>query len=152
MRSILVRGVIGLAVSFWLFNVLAVAAFAVPDRYSGAQSIIISFMVLFGGLLPIGVFWFLFRERLPPPAFRPPLNSSSARNPPADGELLLEAISDREMEVLALVAEGFSNKEIAQRLTVTVATVKTHTNNINRKLGTRTRTQALARARKLDIL
>jgi LuxR family transcriptional regulator, maltose regulon positive regulatory protein len=54
--------------------------------------------------------------------------------------------------VLALVAAGMSNKEIAGRLFVSVTTVKTHINNLYRKLGTRSRTQAVARAREMSLL
>ena len=54
--------------------------------------------------------------------------------------------------VLAPVAAGMSNKEIAGRLFVSVTTVKTHINNLYRKLGARSRTQAIARARELDLI
>jgi ATP/maltotriose-dependent transcriptional regulator MalT len=56
------------------------------------------------------------------------------------------------MEVLTLLASGRSNKEIARDLFVAVGTVKTHTNNIYRKLGTKNRAEALARARSLKLL
>jgi LuxR family transcriptional regulator, maltose regulon positive regulatory protein len=63
-----------------------------------------------------------------------------------------EPLSNREREVLALVAAGRSNREIAQELFVAQSTVKTHTNNIYRKLDARSRTQALARARELNLI
>ena len=53
-----------------------------------------------------------------------------------------EALSPRELEVLALVADGFSNKEIGERLFVTEQTVKFHLANVFRKLGARNRTEA----------
>jgi DNA-binding NarL/FixJ family response regulator len=56
------------------------------------------------------------------------------------------------MEVLARLAAGQQNKEIARELVVSVGTVKTHTNNIYRKLGVRNRTEALARAQAAGIL
>ena len=56
------------------------------------------------------------------------------------------------MEVLTLVAAGNSNAEIAGRLFVSTSTVKTHVNNLYRKLGARSRTQALARAREMGLL
>ena len=52
------------------------------------------------------------------------------------------ALSPRELEVLTLVAEGFSNREIAERLFVTGQTVKFHLANVYRKMGARNRTQA----------
>jgi LuxR family maltose regulon positive regulatory protein len=64
----------------------------------------------------------------------------------------VEPLSEREREVLALVAEGLSNQEIAARLIVGVSTVKKHINNIFGKLAVRSRTQALARARELNLL
>ena len=59
---------------------------------------------------------------------------------------------ERELEILALIAAGRSNKEIADRLFVSVSTVKSHTNNLYRKLDARSRTQAVARAREMNLL
>jgi LuxR family transcriptional regulator, maltose regulon positive regulatory protein len=56
------------------------------------------------------------------------------------------------MEVLALVAAGESNAGIAGRLFVSTSTVKTHINNLYRKLGAHSRTGAVARARELDVI
>jgi len=61
-------------------------------------------------------------------------------------------LSERELEVLALIASGESNGEIASKLFVSVSTVKTHINNLYRKLEAHTRTQAVARARELNLL
>lgn len=63
-----------------------------------------------------------------------------------------EPLSERETEVLRLVAAGLPNKAIAKRLDISLNTVKTHTRNINAKLGVRNRTQASARAQELDLL
>jgi LuxR family maltose regulon positive regulatory protein len=71
--------------------------------------------------------------------------------PNADGRLP-EPLSAREAEVLALMAAGESNGEIAGRLFVSVTTVKTHLNNVYRKLGTSSRTRAVARARELGLI
>jgi LuxR family transcriptional regulator, maltose regulon positive regulatory protein len=71
---------------------------------------------------------------------------------PVTDERLPEPLSEREMEVLALIAAGNSNEEIASKLFVSVSTVKTHINNLYRKLGTRSRTQAVARAREMNLL
>ena len=65
---------------------------------------------------------------------------------------LIEPPSERELEVLRLIDEGLSNREIAERLIVGLGTVKTHINNLYRKLDVNSRTQALARARELDLL
>jgi LuxR family transcriptional regulator, maltose regulon positive regulatory protein len=65
---------------------------------------------------------------------------------------LIEPLSDRELEVLALVAAGLSNREIAGRLFIAVGTVKRHMNNIYGKLHVRRRTEAVARARDLGLL
>ena len=65
---------------------------------------------------------------------------------------LIEPLSAREIEVLQLIAEGLSNREIAQRLVIALSTVKVHTRNIYGKLGVKSRTQAVARARALGVL
>ena len=61
-------------------------------------------------------------------------------------------MSERELEVLRLIASGMSNRDVARNLFVAVSTVKTHVNNISRKLDTRNRIQAVVRARDLDLL
>jgi len=65
---------------------------------------------------------------------------------------LVEPLSQRELEVLRLVAEGLSNREIAERLVVAIGTVKVHLHNICGKLGVQNRTQAILRARQLGLL
>lgn len=65
---------------------------------------------------------------------------------------MVEPLSERELEVLQLIAEGLSNQEVAQRLFITLGTVKWHTSNIYGKLGVKNRTQAVAQARALGIL
>lgn len=67
-------------------------------------------------------------------------------------EILPEPLSERELAVLRLIAEGLSNQESADRLVVAVSTVKTHVNNIFSKLGVQSRTQAIARAKELNLL
>ncbi|SHN38456.1 LuxR C-terminal-related transcriptional regulator [Cryptosporangium aurantiacum] len=64
---------------------------------------------------------------------------------------LAEPMTDRESDVLRLLAAGKTNREIAAELFVSVGTVKTHLNNLYRKLGAHSRTQALARARALNL-
>jgi LuxR family maltose regulon positive regulatory protein len=65
---------------------------------------------------------------------------------------LIEPLSGRELEVLQLIAEGLTNREIAARLFLSQNTVKVHSSNIYGKLGAHSRTQAVARARTLGIL
>ena len=65
---------------------------------------------------------------------------------------LVEPLTAREVEVLRLVADGVSNGEIAQRLIVSLGTVKKHTANIFGKLEVQSRTQAVRRARELNLL
>jgi LuxR family maltose regulon positive regulatory protein len=61
-------------------------------------------------------------------------------------------LSEREKEILTLIAEGLSNQQIAARLVISITTVKTHVGNIFNKLGVTSRTQALARADGLGLL
>ncbi|HTP07372.1 MAG TPA: LuxR C-terminal-related transcriptional regulator [Anaerolineae bacterium] len=65
---------------------------------------------------------------------------------------LVEPLSERELEVLKLVAEGLSNQEIAARLYLSLRTIKFHTGNIYGKLGAKSRTEAVSRARDLGLL
>ena len=65
---------------------------------------------------------------------------------------LAEPLTEREREVLRLLLAGASNHEIAHRLVVSVNTVKRHVYNLSGKLGVQSRTQAIARARTLNIL
>jgi LuxR family maltose regulon positive regulatory protein len=65
---------------------------------------------------------------------------------------LSEPLTPREHEVLQLIADGLSNPEIAERLFITVSTVKSYVNGIFGKLGATSRTQAVARARALGLL
>jgi LuxR family maltose regulon positive regulatory protein len=64
---------------------------------------------------------------------------------------LFEPLTERELEVLGLIADGLSNREIAGALVIAVTTVKKHASNIYGKLGVTSRTQAAARARELDL-
>ncbi len=77
--------------------------------------------------------------------------SAFLRHRPA-GQPLVEPLSERELEVLRLVAAGLSNREIAESLIISVGTVKTHVHNILNKLNVQGRTGAIARARELDLI
>ncbi len=67
-------------------------------------------------------------------------------------ESLVEPLSERELEVLRLVAAGLSNREIAEALYLSVNTVKSHTKSIYGKLDVHSRTQAASRARELGFV
>jgi DNA-binding NarL/FixJ family response regulator len=69
-----------------------------------------------------------------------------------DQELQRLGISKREYEVLELIAQGLSNQEIAEKLFVSLNTVKTHSSNLFMKLDARRRTQAVLRAKELGLL
>jgi LuxR family maltose regulon positive regulatory protein len=71
-------------------------------------------------------------------------------SPPA--QPLVEPLSPRELEVLELIAQGLSNREICERLFLALSTVKGHNRNLYGKLQVQSRTQAVARARELGLL
>jgi DNA-binding NarL/FixJ family response regulator len=75
--------------------------------------------------------------------------------PPANGNgraVLINDLTDREREVLALLSTGRTNGEIAGELYVANGTIKSHVNAICRKLGARNRTEAVARARSYGLV
>jgi DNA-binding NarL/FixJ family response regulator len=76
----------------------------------------------------------------------------SAREGRKIAQPLAEPLSDRELGVLRLLAEGCSNKEIGARLNITEGTVKNHMTNVLGKLGVLDRTQAALRARELGLI
>src|SRR5262249_5912839 len=65
---------------------------------------------------------------------------------------LLEPLSEREQQVLELMARGASNLNIAQELVITIDTVKRHVSHIFAKLGAQNRVQAVRQARELGLL
>jgi DNA-binding CsgD family transcriptional regulator len=78
---------------------------------------------------------------------------------PADANFVLNEaelnklrLSARELEVLQLMAEGLSNQEIADRLFVSLNTIKTHTSNLFLKLEAERRTQAIEKAKRLSLI
>ncbi len=79
------------------------------------------------------------------------LAASVAASRPAD-QSLIEPLSSREMEILHLIADGFSNREIADQLVLALSTVKWHIRQIFGKLSATNRTEAVARARTLKLL
>ena len=94
-----------------------------------------------------------------PQAFRPYLDSLLDVCRSAFGEStqpqpgkLPDPLTLRELEIMRLISKGYSNPEIASELVVTINTIKKHTSNIYGKLGISSRTQAIARARELNLL
>jgi LuxR family maltose regulon positive regulatory protein len=67
-------------------------------------------------------------------------------------QLLPEPLSERELEVLHLIAEGYKYQEIAERLVVSINTVRHHTRNVYGKLDVNNRTQAIGKAKELNLL
>jgi predicted ATPase/DNA-binding CsgD family transcriptional regulator len=85
-----------------------------------------------------------------PKQFQP--EDETQRAPQSSNRLLVEPLSERELDVLHLIAAGASNQEIAQQLVIGMSTVKKHINHLFAKLGVESRTQALVRARALNLL
>ena len=71
---------------------------------------------------------------------------------PAPSQLLIDPLSERELEVLSLVALGLSNTEISEKLFLSLSTVKGHNLRIFNKLQAKSRTDAVARARELGLI
>ena len=71
---------------------------------------------------------------------------------PANGITLIEPLTERELEVLRLIAQGLSNREIGERLFLALSTVKGYNRIIFDKLQVQSRTKAIARARELGLL
>lgn len=71
---------------------------------------------------------------------------------PRSSSGLIDELSERELEILSLLAAGFTNQQIAAKLTVVLGTVKAHNHNIFRKLDVTNRVQAIARARELNLI
>jgi len=69
-----------------------------------------------------------------------------------EAELSKLRISNRELEVLQLMAEGLSNQEIAERLFVSLNTIKTHSSNLFIKMDVERRTQAVEKAKRLRLI
>ena len=75
---------------------------------------------------------------------------TTKRSPPA--QALIEPLSDREREILALIATGATNREIGNQLFLAEGTVKNHVTNVLGKLGVRDRTQAALKAREMGLI
>ena len=80
------------------------------------------------------------------------LNRLSSREGRKPAQALADPLSERELGVLRLLADGCSNKEIGSRLNITEGTVKNHMTNVLGKLGVLDRTQAALRAREMGLM
>lgn len=78
--------------------------------------------------------------------------SFTSQYKPVQADDLIETLGGREFEILRLIAEGLSNKEVASRLRLSISTVKWYIYHLYEKLGVNSRTQAIQRARELKIL
>ena len=84
-------------------------------------------------------------------------NVASTDNPEihlihSSNQPLIDPLSERELEVLSLIADGLTNQEIADRLYIVKGTVKAHVNAIYRKLDVRNRVEAVAKSQQLDLI
>ncbi|MEZ4568944.1 MAG: LuxR C-terminal-related transcriptional regulator [Thermomicrobiales bacterium] len=102
---------------------------------------------------PSGAGWSLaYLDRIIEATVEASAEDRPAAEEKAPASPLAEPLTSREIEVLELLAEGLSNQEIADRLFVSVGTVKRHTHNIYGKLDVNSRTQAIVRGQELQIL
>jgi len=85
-------------------------------------------------------------------AFEPQTQTPDSKSNPTPAQPLDEPLSQRELEVLQLIAQGLSNREISQRLFLALSTVKGHNQKIFDKLQAQNRTEALLKARALGLL
>jgi LuxR family maltose regulon positive regulatory protein len=85
-------------------------------------------------------------------AFLQPADDISRSTITNQSSEIIEPLTDRELEILCLIAEGHSNAEISQRLYLALSTVKGHNLRIFNKLQAQNRTEAVARARALGLL
>lgn len=76
----------------------------------------------------------------------------SHQSSPPNAISIIEPLSERELEILALIAAGKKNQEIADQLIISINTVRYHTKNLYGKLGVNKRTQAVARAHELNLI
>lgn len=78
--------------------------------------------------------------------------AGEAKGDSTASQLLIDPLSERELEILSLIANGLKNKEIAEQMVISLNTVLYHTKNIYNKLGVNKRTQAVLKARELNLL
>lgn len=116
-------------------------------RLAAAEDFRSQFLDTGGAVVPL-----LIQIRATAPLFIDDLLRRAGEQEAAASSPLVEGLSARELEVLALLAGGLSYREIAQRLVVAQGTVQAHCSNIYGKLGVNNRTEAARRAGELNLL
>lgn len=92
-------------------------------------------------------------ERLLPAEVPAPSDSPETQPVrPSNRPVLIDPLTERELEILRMIAEGHSNQDIAERLVITLGTVKAHISHTYTKLDVRSRTQAISKADQLHLL
>ena len=132
--------VLALTASDDLLPAIAAGASGALHRDSPADLVLAAVSALHQGL---AVFDRSFVEKLVPTA---------PQGQAADAQSERDELTPREQEVLALLAEGLSNKEIASRLDISDHTAKFHVNSILQKMGAQKRVEAVVRAARLGII
>lgn len=84
--------------------------------------------------------------------FGPASAAEEEASAPQSNEVLVESLTTKEIRILSLLAEGYSNSALAEKLFVSDSTVRTHLRNINGKLNAQNRTQAVAVARRIGLI
>ena len=145
-RTVILYG-IGLAL-------LMVALKSIEYRYM-LRDLSMEFYVTLVALLFTGIgLWvgFKLRNKAAIQPVKPEAEEAEKDIVPKDQLLARIGISQREFEVLELIAEGCTNQEIADRLFISLNTVKTHSSNLFAKLDVKRRTQAVQKAKELTLL
>lgn len=121
-----------------VFNALQAGAKAYIHKHDESQKITDAIIAMMDGGAPISP----VIARLMLQKFQPPQTTES----------LPEALTERQVKILKLVSQGFSSKEIAEKLSISYYTVTTHIKNIYSKLQVNSRAEALYEAAKLGLL
>jgi DNA-binding CsgD family transcriptional regulator len=114
------------------------------ETYLGIVAVIFLLLGLFAGRL-------FFKGNAQTTSTNPPINKSPNLFIHSENATVL-GLSERELAVLALLGAGYSNQEIADKLFVSLSTIKTHISNIYLKMDVKRRTQAVNKAKSLNII
>ncbi len=151
-----------------LYGVLAGLLIAVLQAIEYRWIVIEHSIEIYGGLIAalfaaVGI-WLGLRltrpketvivREVPVPVLASPADQPFADEPfaPDEAQVAATGLTPRELEILALIAAGLSNREIAERIFVSENTVKTHSSRVFEKLGARRRTQAVQRGKALRLI